>query len=35
MTDYQPQSDFLRTLFARGFVHQCSDLEGAVQSKPI
>ena len=28
MTDYQPKSDFLRTLFARGFVHQCSDVEG-------
>ncbi|WP_374546622.1 tyrosine--tRNA ligase [Rhodoblastus sp.] len=28
MTDYQPKSDFLRTLFARGFVHQCSDAEG-------
>jgi tyrosyl-tRNA synthetase len=28
MTDYQPQSEFLRTLFARGFVHQCSDVEG-------
>jgi tyrosyl-tRNA synthetase len=28
MTDYQPRSEFLKTLFARGFVHQCSDLEG-------
>jgi tyrosyl-tRNA synthetase len=26
MTEFQPKSDFLRTLFARGFVHQCSDL---------
>jgi len=31
MTDYKPKSDFLRTLFARGFVHQCSDLEGVDQ----
>ena len=28
MTDQQPQSEFLRTLFARGFVHQCSDVAG-------
>jgi tyrosyl-tRNA synthetase len=28
MTDYQPQSDFLRTLQERGFVHQCSDFAG-------
>ena len=28
MTEYQPRSEFLKTLFARGFVHQCSDLEG-------
>lgn len=27
MTEYQPKSDFLQTLFARGFVHQCSDVE--------
>ena len=25
---FQPQSDFLRILQARGFLHQCSDLEG-------
>ena len=31
MTDYQPKSEFLQTLFARGFVHQCSDLEGVDQ----
>ncbi len=31
MTDYQPRSEFLKTLFARGFVHQCSDLEGVDQ----
>jgi tyrosyl-tRNA synthetase len=28
---YQPKSDFLNTLFARGFVHQCSDVEGLDQ----
>jgi tyrosyl-tRNA synthetase len=28
MTDHQPKSEFLRTLFARGFVHQCSDVAG-------
>jgi tyrosyl-tRNA synthetase len=28
MTEYKPKSDFLNTLFARGFVHQCSDVEG-------
>ena len=27
MTEFQPKSEFLKTLFARGFVHQCSDLE--------
>ena len=26
MTDFQPKSDFLRTLSERGFIHQCSDL---------
>jgi tyrosyl-tRNA synthetase len=26
MTEFQPKSDFLRTLSARGFVHQCSDM---------
>ena len=26
--DFQPRSDFLATLIARGFLHQCSDLEG-------
>ena len=31
MTDYKPKSDFLNTLFARGFVHQCSDVEGLDQ----
>jgi tyrosyl-tRNA synthetase len=31
MSDYQPRSDFLRTLFARGFIHQCSDVEGLDQ----
>jgi tyrosyl-tRNA synthetase len=28
MTDQQPKSEFLRTLLARGFVHQCSDVAG-------
>ncbi len=28
MTDHQPKSEFLRTLFARGFLHQCSDVAG-------
>jgi tyrosyl-tRNA synthetase len=28
MADYHPKSDFLKTLSARGFIHQCSDLEG-------
>ena len=31
MTDYKPKSDFLNTLFARGFVHQCSDVEALDQ----
>jgi tyrosyl-tRNA synthetase len=31
MTEYKPKSDFLNTLFARGFVHQCSDVEGLDQ----
>jgi tyrosyl-tRNA synthetase len=31
MTDYKPKSEFLNTLFARGFVHQCSDVEGLDQ----
>ena len=31
MTEYQPRSEFLKILFARGFVHQCSDLEGVDQ----
>jgi tyrosyl-tRNA synthetase len=31
MTDYEPKSDFLNTLYARGFVHQCSDVEGLDQ----
>ena len=26
--DFSPKSDFLRTLMARGFVHQCSDFAG-------
>ena len=26
--DFRPQSDFLRVLTERGFVHQCSDLTG-------
>lgn len=26
--DFRPQSDFLATLMARGFVHQCSDFAG-------
>ncbi len=26
--DFRPQSDFLATLIARGFVHQCSDFSG-------
>jgi tyrosyl-tRNA synthetase len=30
--DFQPRSDFLRVLQARGFIHQCSDLE-AVDAK--
>jgi tyrosyl-tRNA synthetase len=28
MSDFQPKSDFLRTLQERGFVHQCSDFAG-------
>jgi len=28
MTAFQPKSDFLRILQERGFIHQCSDLEG-------
>jgi tyrosyl-tRNA synthetase len=28
MTDFKPQSDFLRTLQERGFIHQCSDFAG-------
>ena len=28
MNDFQPKSDFLRTLTERGFIHQCSDLAG-------
>jgi tyrosyl-tRNA synthetase len=28
MTDFQPRSDFLRTLQERGFIHQCSDFVG-------
>lgn len=28
MTEFQPKSDFLRTLQARGYIHQCSDLAG-------
>jgi tyrosyl-tRNA synthetase len=28
MTEYKPKSDFLNVLFARGFVHQCSDVAG-------
>ncbi len=28
MTDFQPKSDFLRTLQERGFIHQCSDFAG-------
>ncbi len=27
MTDYQPKSEFLRTIIERGFFHQCTDLE--------
>ena len=27
-TDFQPKSDFLRTLQERGYIHQCSDLAG-------
>ncbi|ACK50564.1 tyrosyl-tRNA synthetase [Methylocella silvestris BL2] len=26
--DFRPRSDFLQTLLLRGYVHQCSDLEG-------
>ena len=26
--DFRPQSDFLSMLTERGFLHQCSDLEG-------
>lgn len=26
--DFRPQSDFLRTLIERGYVHQCSDFAG-------
>ncbi len=28
MSDFQPRSDFLRTLQERGFIHQCSDFTG-------
>jgi tyrosyl-tRNA synthetase len=28
MTDFEPKSDFLRTLKERGFIHQCSDFAG-------
>ena len=28
MSDFKPQSDFLRTLIERGYVHQCSDFAG-------
>jgi tyrosyl-tRNA synthetase len=28
MTDFTPKSDFLRIMFERGFVHQCSDFAG-------
>jgi len=28
MTDFHPKSDFLAILLERGFLHQCSDLEG-------
>ncbi len=27
-TDFKPQSDFLNVLTQRGYIHQCSDLEG-------
>ena len=27
MTEYQPKSEFLRTIIERGFFHQCTDLE--------
>src|ERR687890_2152880 len=27
-TDFQPKSEFLRTLQERGYIHQCSDLAG-------
>jgi tyrosyl-tRNA synthetase len=28
MSDFKPKSDFLRTLIARGYIHQCSDYTG-------
>ena len=28
MSDFKPKSDFLRTLIARGYIHQCSDYAG-------
>ncbi|WP_284177060.1 tyrosine--tRNA ligase [Rhabdaerophilum sp. SD176] len=28
MSDFTPRSEFLQTLMARGYVHQCSDYEG-------
>ena len=28
MSDFAPRSEFLRTLQERGFIHQCSDLQG-------
>ena len=28
MSDFSPKSDFLRTLIARGYIHQCSDYAG-------
>jgi tyrosyl-tRNA synthetase len=31
MSEFKPKSDFLRTLTERGFLHQCSDLEGLDQ----
>lgn len=31
MTDFKPKSDFIRVLSERGYIHQCSDIEGLDQ----
>ena len=32
MSDFQPKSEFVRVMQARGFIHQCSDLEALDQA---